>query len=293
MNEIIKLGEKTYYIPNQTNIGIYCENDKDIWLIDTGNDKEAGKKILKLIEEKGWKVKGIINTHSNADHIGGDKIIVDKTNAIVLNNGIENCFTKYPILETSFLYGGFPFKDLTHKFLMASKPSNCAEICNNLPDGLEIINLPGHFFDQIGIKTNDEVYFLGDSLFSKDIISKYSLFFIYDVDNYLKSLNTIETLNGNYFVPSHAPLQNDPKELVKINKTKIEEICNYLLKTCVKPLTFEQILQNVFNHYNLIMTPEQYILIGSTIRSYLSYLYNQDKLTYYFENNLMFWKNNL
>ena len=52
--ELLKLGEKTYYIKNQTNIGIYKINDKEIYLIDSGNDKEAGKKVLKIIEEQGW-----------------------------------------------------------------------------------------------------------------------------------------------------------------------------------------------------------------------------------------------
>ena len=48
--ELIKVGEKTYYIKNPTNIGIYKVNDNDVFIIDSGNDKEAGKKILKIIE---------------------------------------------------------------------------------------------------------------------------------------------------------------------------------------------------------------------------------------------------
>lgn len=64
--ELVKVGEKTYYIKNATNIGIYKIDETQVYLIDTGNDKEAGKKILKIIDEQGWKVKGIITTHSNA-----------------------------------------------------------------------------------------------------------------------------------------------------------------------------------------------------------------------------------
>lgn len=58
--ELKKVGEKTYYIQNPTNIGIYKINDTDVYIIDSGNDKDAGKKILKITDEQGWNVKGII-----------------------------------------------------------------------------------------------------------------------------------------------------------------------------------------------------------------------------------------
>ena len=58
--ELVKVGEKTYYIKNPTNIGIYKVDDNNVYIIDSGNDKDAGKKILKIVEEQGWQVKGII-----------------------------------------------------------------------------------------------------------------------------------------------------------------------------------------------------------------------------------------
>ena len=55
--ELIKVGEKTLYIKNNTNIGVYKINDNDVYLIDTGNDKEAGRKILKILSENNLNVK--------------------------------------------------------------------------------------------------------------------------------------------------------------------------------------------------------------------------------------------
>ena len=54
--ELILLGEKTYYIKNPTNIGVYRVSENEVFLIDAGNDKDAGKKILKLVEAQGWRV---------------------------------------------------------------------------------------------------------------------------------------------------------------------------------------------------------------------------------------------
>lgn len=290
--ELVKVGEKTYYIKNPTNIGIYKIDDENIYLIDSGNDKEAGKKILKIVEAEGWKIKGIINTHSNADHIGGNKIIQDRTNCEILSNKIEKSFTEYPILEASFLYGGYPFKELRHKFLLAQASSQVKEIENNLPEGLEYFTLKGHFFDMIGIKTSDNIVFLGDSIFSEETITKYHLFFIYDVKEYLNSLETLRNLEGDLFIASHCEATKNLDKLIEINKNKINEIIENIYVMCKEDMTFEEILKNIFDKYNLTMNENQYVLIGSTIRSYLSYLYDEGKITYEFRENKMIWKQN-
>ena len=287
--ELIKVGEKTYYIKNATNIGIYRINDKDVYLIDTGNDKDAGEKILKIVNEQGWNVKGIITTHSNADHIGGNKVIQDRTNCTILANNIEIAFTKYPILESSFLYGGYPFKNIRNKFLLA-KSSNVIPIENNLTEGLEYFPLKGHFFDMIGIKTSDNIYFLADSLFSEETITKYQIFFIYDVKEYLNTLDFLSTLKGTLYIPSHCEATKDISKLIELNRKKIYEILDVIYNICEKEITFEEILKYIFDKFNLVMNVNQYVLIGSTVKSYLSYLVDENKLTYEYVNNMMKWK---
>ena len=287
--ELIRVGEKTYYIKNPTNIGIYKVSERDVFLIDAGNDKDAGKKILKIIDEQGWNVKGIISTHSNADHIGGNRVIQERTNCPVYSAGIEKSFTEHPILEPSFLYGGYPFKDLRNKFLLA-KESAVTDIENSLPDGLEYFLLRGHYFDMIGIKTDDDVCFIADSLFSKETIEKYHLFVVYDVREYLDTLNYLSQLNGKMFIPSHCSATEDISELIETNRNKVYEICNKLCAVCESEITFEEILKRVFDDYNLVMNANQYVLIGSTVRSYLSYLYDEGKLSFVFRDNKMYWK---
>jgi glyoxylase-like metal-dependent hydrolase (beta-lactamase superfamily II) len=287
--ELEKVGEKTYYIKNPTNIGIYKIDDTNVYLIDTGNDKDAGKKILKIIDEQGWNVKGIITTHSNADHIGGNKIIQDRTNCTILAYNIEKSFTEFPILESSFLYGGYPFKDIRNKFLLA-KESIVTPIENNLPEGLEYFTLKGHFFDMIGIKTSDNVYFLADSLFSEETITKYHLFFIYDVREFLNTLDYLNTLNGSLYIPSHCEATSDISSLIELNRNKVNEIMNKIYNACDKEMIFEEVLKYIFDEYNLVMNANQYVLVGSTIKSYLSYLYDENKLSYEFKDNKMLWK---
>ncbi len=288
--ELIRVGEKTYYIKNPTNIGVYKISENEVFLIDAGNDKDAGKKILKLIEAEGWQVKGIITTHSNADHIGGNCLIQERTGCPVYACGIEKCFTEFPVLEPAFLYGGYPFTALKNKFLMA-KPSSVTALDEiTLPKGLSLIPLKGHFFDMIGIKTDDGVCFLADALFSKETISKYHLFVIYDVKGYLDTLDSLSALEGTLFIPSHCEATESVTALVAENRSKILEICDTILSLCQEEATLEDILAGVFDRYGLSMNVNQYVLCGSTVRSYLSYLEGEGRLSYLFRDNKMYWK---
>ncbi len=289
--ELVKVGERTYYIKNATNIGIYLQNEKEVYLIDTGNDKDAGKKILKIIEEQGWTVKGIINTHSHADHIGGNKVIQDRTSCSIYSHGIESCFINYPVLEPTFLYGSHPFKDLENKFLEA-KPSVSLELDSHLPEGLSYFELKGHTFDMIGIKTSDNVYFLGDALCSEEALSKYGIFFLENVQEYLTTLTFLSTLEGNCFIPSHGEMTSDITSLITLNRTKIEEILSTITTCCMEAKTQEEILKYLFEHYQLAMNINQYYLIGSTLKAYISYLLEQEKLNYFFKENKLYFQAN-
>lgn len=287
--ELIQVGKKTYYIKNPTNIGIYKVDEYNVYLIDSGNDKDAGKKILKTIEEQGWNVKGIITTHSNADYIGGNKVIQDRTGCKIFASKVEKSISESPVIEPSFLYGGYPFKELRNKFLEA-KESVVDVIDEKLPIGLEKISLKGHYFEMIGIKTDDEIYFLADSLFSRETIEKYHLFFIYDIREYLNTLDYLSSLKGKIFIPSHCEASENISDLIEVNRNKIYEIINKICDFCGERITFEELLKRIFDEYNLNMNPNQYVLIGSTVRSYLSYLCDENKIYFEFDNNKMYWK---
>ena len=187
MYELNQVGEKSYYINCPAKIGIYQVNDKEVYLIDSGNDKDAAKKVRRILDEKNWNLLGILNTHSNADHIGGNQYLQQQTGCKVFSCGIEKAFTEHPILESSFLYGGYPCKDLRHKFLLA-KPSVVTDFSDeSFPKEIEIIPLKGHFFDMVGFRTPDDTVFLADCLSSKETLDKYQIGFIYDVAEYLKT----------------------------------------------------------------------------------------------------------
>ncbi len=290
MYELIQVSERDYYIQSPAKIGLVRLNDSDVCLIDSGNDKDAGRKLRQILDANKWHLTAIYNTHSNADHIGGNQYLQRQTGCRVYAPGIDCAFTRRPILEPSFLYGGFPPRDLRHKFLMAQE-SDARELTQDvLPEGFALIPLPGHFFDMVGFRTPDDTVYLADCLSSRETLEKYRIGFIYDVAAYLKTLETVKSLQAKQFVPSHAPACSEIASLAQHNMDQVLEIAERIVGICAEPLCFEAVLQRLFSDYGLDMNFEQYVLVGSTVRSYLAWLRDTGRLQVLFENSMLLWQ---
>lgn len=290
MYELYQVGEKSYYVDCPAKIGIYQVNENAVYLIDSGSDKAAGRKIRKILNEHHWQLLGILNTNSHADHIGGNHYLQQKTGCKIYSSSIEKWFAKYPILEPYFLYGGYPCKKLRHKFLLANESEVQDFSDQDFPKEIEIIPLRGHFFDMVGFRTPDDVVYLADCLLSKETLDKYKIVFLYDVEKYLNALERIKMLKAKIFVPAHAPVTENIVELAEYNILKVNETANYIVELCKIPSCFEVILKKLSDDFGLKMNFEQYVLVGSTVRSYLAWLKDMGKLEAYFENNQLIWK---
>ena len=159
-----------------------------------------------------------------------------------------------------------------------------------LPKGFGAIELPGHFFDMVGYRTPDDVVFLADCLSSRETLEKYQVSFVYDVAAYLETLETVKGLSARMFVPAHAPAAEDVSELAQLNIDKVHEIAEKILGLCAEPASFESVLRRLFADYGLRMTFEQHVLVGSTVRSYLSWLRDAGRLEVEFEDNVLLWR---
>ena len=148
-----------------------------------------------------------------------------------------------------------------------------------LPEGFEIIPLPGHCFEMVGFRTPDDVVFIADCLSSRATLEKYRIGFIYDVQAYLDTLEKVKSLSGAFFVPSHAEACED-----------VSEIAGRIKVFCAKPVNFEALLKRLFDEYALELSFEQYALVGSTVKSYLAWLMDKGQLKAKCESNLLLWE---
>lgn len=132
--------------------------------------------------------------------------------------------------------------------------------------------------------------YLADCLSSRETLDKYQIGFIYDVAAYLETLERVKTMTARQFIPAHADAAEDIRELAQYNMEKVLSIAGQIEELCSEPMNFEKILQRLFQIYELKMDFQQYALVGSTVRSYLSWLKETGRLEAFFENEMLLWK---
>lgn len=304
---VINISDCIYYISGPTNIGIIEERLSDtqsnLYMIDSGCNTEDGKRIFNEITEyfsnKTITIKAIINTHSHADHCGANKYIQQKTNCEIWITENEQGSLINPFLQPIISWGGNPLPEINSSYYVAEKtiPNKIINTNENfiLSNGIKLsfINLPGHYFEMIGIlceNNNKKILFASDGIFGRKNIGKYWIPFLYNVKDFKNSLDTISSLNADFCIPGHGEPTAQIEETVELNKIAIISNEQCILEALKhKDLTQEDILKYIADKNEINLHIAQYMLIGCTVKAYLSFLYNEGKISYHIKENKMYW----
>ena len=286
--ELKQIGPKTFCIEHDTNIGIHFTNDGRMYLIDTGS-KGDGEKIDEILSREGWVPSCIINTHTHIDHIGGNEFLMRKYGILAYCTDYDMTFAHYSELEAAYMNGGYPAEKLRTIFAHPGM-IGFRSIEKETPDGIDWIYLPGHSFGMIGIRTSDDIWFLGDSYLSRSFLKQYTFGFIYNVEAYIDTLKKLKEFKGALFVPSHGIIETDIVPTLEQNLRSVTEMCGMICETCREYRGQDEILQQMYERLRMHARPAQHALLSSTVKSYLTYLQDRNKLECRFVDNIMKWR---
>lgn len=294
--ELIKLKGNTYYIPSQTNIGVYVFKNKFCLLIDSGINNTIARKIDDVLKENNLHPKYIINTHSHLDHCGGNYYFKENyPGTIVYTSEKERIYMENPNLHDVISTSAVPSKKLF-------KTKKAHEVDFSLEYGInkindekfEILSLRGHSEGDIGIITPEKICFLGDSIFSRETLDKYPFPYIFDIKERLGTLNKLKGVGAEHFVISHGKdtLSKDELNiLIDANIENIEKTSQTILELLDQPCTREDILENIIILNDISVDVKEYLLDLCSISAFISYLYDlelidcsiEDGKLYYFK----------
>ena len=299
-----KLTDHIGYFPHATNIGL-IDTDEGLYFIDSGNTAEDGKK---LVEESaklypGKKIAGVICTHAHNDHCGGNGAIKEMTGAKIWASYKAERILEFPEAIAFMFWGGLPFSTINEQSFSASSHY---EVDKNIFAGESFtlgknikvlpVLLSGHYFEQMGILVSDEdgrsVFFLGDACFGSEMIKKYWIPYMCNPDEFRSSIKKIMEIDSDFYLPGHGEVC-DRERIQAIGEMNIVitlETETLILNVLKKAdLTHEELLEAIADYAGIEMHLGQFVLIGSTIKSYLGSMYNRGMVTYRMDSNRMVW----
>lgn len=278
MFEINKLSGKTYYFSAFSNVGIFKCSDEEVVLIDTCDHPRMIRTLDRLLGAKNLKVKTVINTHCHVDHIAGNKYFSDKYGCELLAPKDECFFVEHPDFEAKFYYAGIDTEKSRNPFFCVdpSEPKAIEE--SELPKGIEVFPLPGHSFNMVGVKTEDDVVFLADAILSKKTWDEHKLPFFHNVNESLETLKSIKNIEGKIFVPAHDEPTENIKELAEYNIMKMNERKNLVYDIC-EGHSFDEMFSILIEELGIKLVTTKYPMYSIMLRNFLQSLV-EDKAIY-------------
>ena len=277
MFKLVRCAENTYYLDCFANTGVYYLGNGEVALIDGCDHKKSYTDLDLHLSERGWRVKMIINTHAHIDHITGDRFFCEKYGCEVYSSEVEHHLVDLCNLEGQIYFNGLPVNRERSYFFrpvgVKAKPVSDLQ----LPKGFEILPLPGHSFGMIGVRTPDNVWFLGDAVLSKETFESYKLPFFFDINKSIETLRMLCTLEGSLFVPAHSEPCESIAPLAEYNVQCLEKLKEYFLSVSDQR-TLEEIFAVCAKRLSLHVENDQYGKLLTTVKGFLQALIEDGKL---------------
>lgn len=271
MFELNKIKGNTYNFDAYTNVGLFINKKGQVILIDACDHKRTVRTFNKILEEKNLKPDYVICTHCHVDHIAGNKFFQEKYGTKLLCSDKESIFIKYTDVEADIFYNGYSVNKKLNPYYQAepSKPEVFSD--DNIPEGIEIIPLPGHGWQMVGVKTEDNVIFLADSIMSKETWEEHKMPFFNDVNRSIETLEMVKTLEADMFIPSHVSPMKDVRKLADYNIAKLKERKQSVYNIC-EGKNADEIFVDLMKELDLEIPSNRYQMYYAMLRHYLQAL---------------------
>ena len=290
--KLTKISGNTYLIPGPTNAGVFVFKDKYALLVDSGDGNQDARSYADILKQSDLNLKYIVNTHEHHDHWGGNNYLQEHHPGCIFYASEQSAlFIENGFLFPLYIYGGNPPATLV-RGVGGSKSGHIDHRLNPGPirindEKFEIVPLPGHALGQIGIATRERVCFLGDALFSQEILDKYRFPFLLDVAAQYRTMNSILELPYDLFVLGHAETVYTAQQipgLVEFNRSRLDHCMELLLDLLQQPKTREELLEEIIILEDLQPDFHEYCLLHSTLGGMISHLMLNSGLDLQLEN---------
>lgn len=223
---------------------VYKLTDTDIVLMDTGYAKLDRSALTNLIEDNGFRLRGILCSHAHFDHTGNVRYLQQRYGcqaaAQIIEAGISVNPDAYRANYVALTYGKSHEYFLEECFLADVIIPADADHVDFCGVRFGILQLPGHSAGHIGIVTPDNVAYVGDCLIDEGQIEGAKLPTSMFIARDLESKESLRALRCPAYIIAHKQVLTDIGPLIDQNLAFILDKGQEVLDCLEDGMSFDQ-----------------------------------------------------
>lgn len=275
--EIIHVKGNTYCIQAAESIPFYRLNDREIVLLDSGYEKYDRDGLTALLDGAGYRVRGIIGSHTHIDHGGNHMFFKERDGAVIALSMAEAAIGASPVMlkavYSTWSVGGAA--EAFRSILVTPDiviPEGAGEIglCGAR---FGILPLPGHSPGHIGIATPDGVLYVGDALMGERLLENAKLPTALSIEDDLRAKKKLYDVRYDKYILAHEGVYDDITGLIGRNIHKMEERAEAVLALLDRPRTMDGITRAAWTSFGMRSRRMFAVLVFErNVRSFVEFL---------------------
>lgn len=282
--KLIKAKGNTWYLSGWQFIPLYMVDEKHCILLDSGYYDQRHS-IEKALEEAGIEMVGVIATHAHTDHAGNIFYYQRKYGIpVAMPEGEVGLCIDEMALKVNFFV--FSYKECCHAAdvnALIGKPDavigledKCFEFCGVTFD---IVRLPGHSSDQIGIRTPDNVLYVADAIMAGKDLELAKLPYHLSIEKAIETMEVLRNEKAELYLMAHKAVCENIDELIDQNIQSLKEKCERMERLINQPMTLSQVQQRILTDLKLLTSDVRKAeLYERCMRSFVEYMCDTEML---------------
>ena len=266
---------------------VYHITEKDIVLIDTGYAKLDRAGLTAMIEDNGFRLRGVICSHAHFDHSGNVRYLQQrcgaKAAAHIIEAGISVNPDAYRANYVALTYGKSREYLLEECFVADTIIGPEDEWLDFCGARFGILQLPGHSAGHIGVVTPDNVAYVGDCLIDQQQIDNAKLPTSMFIARDLQSKEFLRQSRFDAYIIAHKAVVTDHaalEALVDSNSAFIYRKADELLEDLVDGMTFAQWIAAFCQRENIRTKNEfKFSIIERNFANFVDWLTDEGRIT--------------
>lgn len=293
--KLVQAKGNTWYLSGWQYIPIYMVDDSHCILLDGGYFNNR-KSIERTLAEAGIEMIGVIATHAHTDHAGNIFYFQRKygiPSAMPVGE-MALCIDAMALKVNFFV---FSYKECCQKSdvnaligkadVVIGPEDKTIEFCG-VP--FDIIRLPGHSADQIGIRTLDNVLYVADAIMAGKDLELAKLPYHLSLERAMETMEQLRQEKADLYLMAHKAVRDNIDDLITENIKSLNEKCQRITGLIDRPMTLSQVQQMILEDLKLLTSDVRKAeLYERCIRSYVEYLCDKELIQVHAKGGMIYY----